>query len=88
MCNFYSEDLPESLEQQVTNYCLSLLPMSTCATQTNQVTIMCTHEQAELFEDTRCSDIESTPVQTGFSGNRDFYEYLTVKIIVYKTTDL
>ncbi len=87
-CSFYDSSLVESLEAQTMVYCLSLVQEGMCNIQKNQVQMSTSTEDAQLFMDTRCSDIQ---LQVGFeTGNADVYKYQTsdkfVDIYVYKIT--
>lgn len=82
-CTFYNSDSEFSIESQVKDYVLSVIESGECAVQVNQVTCLCSPDQARLFRDNRCSDIEIV-ISNFPTGNRDFYEYETVTIIIYK----
>jgi hypothetical protein len=82
-CNFYNQYSEFSIESQVKDYVLSIIESGGCDVQHNQVTCICSPEEAIRFRDNRCSDIDIV-VSNFPTGNRDFYEYQTVTIIIYK----
>ncbi len=84
-CNFNDETKVPSIEFQLMEYCLSLVPTGFCNTQSNQVSLTCTPGGAALFRTMRCIDIKFIPGNPpGFDGNFEYYDYKGVQIVIYK----
>lgn len=79
-CNFDSTLGTPSIEEQLKDYCLSLVDTGMCAVQEDQIMFTTTEDQAQIFYDLRCSDIEYSSSVGAF----DYYFYDDVLIVVSK----
>lgn len=81
-CNFYDEDSEKNIETQILEYCLTVAEGSGVS-QTDQVTLFFSPDQAEVFNQNVCSDIEEYLLDQP-EGNRQLYIYEEIEIWVYQ----
>lgn len=82
-CSFYNKNSEFSLEDQIVTYLLSLVNNATGVSQTNQVTFTILPNELNTLQSNLCSDFE---LQQGIpnTGNRVFYKYNDIDVIIYQ----